>query len=234
MPNKANEAEDISTETNNIFKFWYEKLMIRISFAFAFFAFIGVFVYAYFTEVMLELPGETAPFMVSQNNSQGFSETLAESQTLPLHSAHRTDRELKVWITTAVSESMFIDSADLNKVRESSARYFTAAGWKQYEDYLKSSGILDSIKNNNYRMSIFIEEQPLMMNGVVMQDVYRWLYQLPLTISFIPQDTIDLLSNRQNIVNRKMTLRVQLRRIKLPNDPDAVQIESWNMTARKN
>lgn len=222
-----------SDETNNIFKFWYEKLMMRISFAFAFFAFLGVFVYAYFTEIMLELPGETAPFMAFQN-PEGFSETLEEAQTLPLNSPHRTDKELKVWITTAVSEAMFIDSADLTKVKGAAQKYFTAAGWKQYEDYLRSSGILKSIRQNNYRMSIFIEEQPLLMNAVEMQGVYRWLYQFPLTISFIPRDAYNLLESRQDIVNRKMTLRVQLRRVRLPNDPDAIQIESWTMNSRRN
>jgi len=233
MPKEPKDTSDTLDETNNIFKFWYEKLMMRVSFAFAFFAFIGVFIYAYFTEIMLELPGETAPFMSSQN-AEGFSESLEEAQTLPLNAPHRTDRELKVWITTAISEAMFLESEDLSQTKAAAEKYFTTAGWKQYEDYLRSSGTLDSIRKNKYRMSIFIEQQPLLMNGVEIQGVYRWLYQLPLTISFIPQNTVDLLSARNDIVNRKMTLRVQLRRVRLPNDPDALQIESWNMTTRRN
>lgn len=233
MNKKIDDTSDTLDETNNMFKFWYEKLMMRVSFAFAFFAFIGVFIYAYFTEVMLELPGETAPFMASQN-PEGFNESLEEAQTLPLNAPHRTDRELKVWITTAISEAMFLESEDLTKTKAAAEKYFTTAGWKQYEEYLRSSGTLDSIRKNKYRMSIFIEQQPLLMNGVEIQGVYRWLYQLPLTISFIPQNTVDLLSARNDIVNRKMTLRVQLRRVRLPNDPDALQIETWNMSARRN
>jgi len=229
---KKNTADDLE-ETNNIFKFWYEKLMMRVSFAFAFFAFLGVFVYAYFTQIMMEIPGETAPFMASQN-PEGYTETLAEAHTLPLNSPHRTDRELKAWINTAVSEAMFIDSSNLTKVRDKAQKYFTAAGWKQYEDYLNSSGILKSLDQNSYRMSIFIEEQPLLMNSLEIEGVYRWLYQLPLTISFIPRNAINLLDSQQDIVNRKMTLRVQVRRVRLPNDPDAMQIESWTMNTRRN
>lgn len=219
-------------ETNSIFKFWYEKLLMRFSFTFAFFAFIGVFIYAYFTEVLVELPGETAPFIVEQN--MGFSESLAEAQTLPLDQPHRTDRELKVWITTAVSEALFFDADNYNENKKIAGRYFTASGLKQYEDYLLSSGVLDSLKKNSYRMSVFIEEQPLLMNSLEMQDVYRWLYQLPLTISFIPKDASSLLGNRKDIVNRKLSLRIQLRRVRLPDDPDAIQIESWAMSTRRN
>ncbi len=219
-------------ETVGIFKFWYEKLLMRVSFAFAFFAFLGVFVYAYFTEIMLVSPGDTAPF-VGSLTSEVSQKSLAESQTLPLEKAHRTDRELTEWIMTAVSESMFFEANNYNQVKSQISDYFTASGMRQYDEYLRSSGILDNITKNNYRMSIFIEDNPLLLNALEMEGVYRWLYRLPLTISFVPRDTITLQENRNNIVNRKMTLQLQLRRVRLPHNPDAVQIESWNMSARR-
>lgn len=219
-------------ETIGIFKFWYEKLLMRVSFAFAFFAFLGVFVYAYFTEITLENPGDTAPFVGNLTN-QVSQKSLAESQSLPLDTAHRTDSELKEWITTAISESMFFDSTNYSTIKQQVSPYFTASGMKQYDDYLRSSGILNNIQQNNYRMSIFIEDKPLLMNSLEMEGVYRWLYRLPLTISFVPRNTVTLQESRNNIVNRKMNLQIQLRRVRLQGNPDAVQIESWNMSARR-
>lgn len=219
-------------ETVGIFKFWYEKLLMRVSFAFAFFAFLGVFVYAYFTEIMLESPGDTAPF-VGNLTSEVSQKSLAESQTLPLDKAHRTDRELKEWITIAVSESLFFQASNYDQIKKQVEEYFTPSGIQQYDEYFRSSGILDNIQKNKYRMSVFIEDHPLLQNGLEIEGVYRWLYKMPLTISFIPRDTITLQENRNDIVNRKMNLQIQLRRVRLPNNPDAVQIESWQMTARR-
>lgn len=219
-------------ETVGIFKFWYEKLLMRVSFAFAFFAFLGVFVYAYFTEIMLVNPGDTAPF-VGNLTSEVSQESLAESQTLPLDKAHRTDRELKEWIMTAISEAMFFEANTYDQIKGQVSDYFTASGMKQYDDYLRSSGILDNITKNNSRMSIFIEDSPLLLNSLEIDGVYRWLYRMPLTISFIPRNTTTLQAGRNNIVNRKMNLQIQLRRVRLPHNPDAVQIESWEMSARR-
>lgn len=205
-------------------KFWYEKFLFRFSFAFAFLAFLGVFVYAYYTEITLTSPGEVAPF-TEQLIQDGSSTIEPEQRALPLEKAHRTDKELKNWINTVVSESLSFNKNSLSKVSEDVRVYYTNAGFKQYQEYLTSSGIIESVNNNGYQMGVYMEQPPLLLNGSSIKDVYRWLYQIPITVSF--------LQNGQNIANRELTLRVQIRRVKLEEDPNAVQIESWTVSARR-
>lgn len=219
-------------ETNGIFKFWYEKLMMRFSFALAFFAFLGVFAYAYVTEVSVRLPGNTAPFSETLAVSPT-TISLAEKHSLPIEKPHRTNKELQGLINTIVSESLFFDADNYEDSLKTIKRYYTDAGFAQYKEYLETSKIISSLKNNNYRMSVFVEEQPLLLNGTAMQGVYRWLYQLPVTVSFLPRNVYNLRGSSDNMVNKKLTLRVQIRRIRLPDDPDAIQIESWTVSPRR-
>lgn len=207
-----------------MFKFWYEKFLFRFSFAFAFLAFLGVFVYAYFTEITIKSPGEIAPFS-EKLVMEGTNTIAPEQRSLPLEKAHRTDKELKNWVNTVVSESLSFNTDSLSKVTQDVRSYYTVSGFKQYQDYLTSSGIIDSINKNNYQMGVYAEQPPLLMNGSSIKGVYRWLYQIPITVSF--------LQNGKNIANRELTLRVQIRRVKLEEDPNAIQIESWTVSARR-
>lgn len=207
-----------------MFKFWYEKFLFRFSFAFAFLAFLGVFVYAYLTEITLKSPGETAPF--SETLIQDGANTIVpEQRSLPLEKAHRTDKELKNWVNTVVSESLSFNKDSYSRVLQEIRPYYTVSGFKQYQDYLTSSGVIDSINKSGYQMGVYAEQPPLLMNGSSIKGVYRWLYQIPITVSF--------LQNGKNIANRELTLRVQIRRVKLEDDPNAIQIESWAVSGRR-
>jgi hypothetical protein len=217
---------------SDFFKFWYEKFLMRFSFIFAFLSFLGVFVYAYYTEISVRLPGERAPFSetLSLNPTTG---SLDEQQSLPLDKAHRSNRELQAWLNTVVSESLFFHLDNYEEIQKTIRPYFTDTGYAQYQDYLTRAEILKSLRQNNYRLSVFVEAQPLLLRDMPLKGVYRWLYQVPITISYFPKDNNSLLKNSSNMVNKKLSLTVQLARVKLPDDPDAVQIESWNVKGRR-
>lgn len=221
-------------EQNQFFKFWYENFLIRFSFVIAFTAFLGIFAYAFYTEVTYEPPGETAPFLNTMMREQeSTNQSLAEAQSRPLNEAHLSDREIKTWLNTVIAEALTFDSNSYTANKNNISLYMTKSGMQAYEGYLQSAGVLKSLRDSQYRMSVFLEGQPLLINSVVIEDVYRWLYQMPVTLSFIPLSTTDLNRNAGEIVNRKLTLRVQMRRVRLPDNPDAIQIESWDFSVRR-
>lgn len=215
-----------------MFKFWYEKFLMRFSFAFAFLAFLGVFVYAYLTEITIKLPGKTAPFTETLNDSRT-NIILPEQRSLPLEKPHRTNKELQMWLNMVVSEALSFDKENFTSVTKNTRSYFTSSGFRQYLDYLKSAGIINSIKTNNYQMSVYVEEAPLLQNSVAIEGVYRWLYQMPVTLSFLTRGTSNLTYGNKEMVNRQLTLNVQVRRVKRADDPNAIEIESWAVTGRR-
>lgn len=215
-----------------MFQFWYEKFLMRFSFIVAVIAFFGVFVYAYLTEESIQLPTEKAPFSEDMLLVDGGQAVPLQERFLSLENPHRTRKEIQSWLNMVIPESLSFDASSFPKVSNQVKGYYTVSGFKQYQEYLQASEIPSSLKNNNYRMGVFIEELPLKLNALSSDGIYRWLYQIPITISFLPKNTTNLLGQEQ-AVNRKLNLRVQLRRVKLPNDPNAVQIESWTVTGRR-
>lgn len=227
-------------ETNSIFKFWYEKLTMRFSFALAFFSFLGVFVYAYYTEIAAKLPGKEVPFIENigkPTNDGGLSQEykiLPEEDTyVSIDEPHRTNKELQGWISTVVSESLFFDADDYEEIQKRIDRYYSEAGMKQYQRFLTETEIIKSLRNNNYRLSVFLEEQPLLLNAANMQGIYRWLYQAPITVTFLPRNVYNLQGASEDMVNRRLSLKVQIKRVELPDDPNAIQIESWTVSPRR-
>lgn len=211
--------------------FIYEQIVVRFSFYIVFFAIIAIFVYIGYKEVTFQPAGEIAPFTetLTRDNSDAL---LPEQLSLPLSQPHRTNKELQTWSSMAVSEALSFDGQNYDAAMARVRAYFTASGYAQYQEYLKSSGIIESVQKNDFRMSVFVDEKPLMLNSLALKDVYRWLYQMPITVSFLPRTARDLVGRTDN-VSRPLSLNIQIRRVALPDDPNAIQIESWKISPRR-
>lgn len=151
-------------------------------------------------------------------------------QSIAVDKPHRGDKELKNWIGAAVSEALTLNPQNLEETYDAVRPYFTQTGFRQYQEYLREAGILNNIQSNNYRMSLFMEQQSLLLNSTSVEGVYRWLYQIPVTLSFTPSNSIRA---GRDITNRKVMIRLQIKRV--PNDvsEEGMQIESWTVTTRR-
>ncbi len=223
-----------------MFKIFCEKVLVRFSFVIAFLGFLGVFVYAYYTEIYIPSPDGRAPFFETTIDPSGEGKGIvmipdkrfSEEKTISLENIHLSNKELQGWISMAVSESLSFDKDDYSTISKKVNSYFTKAGLQEYQDYLLSSNIIKSIKKNNYRMNVFVEQPPLLLNGSTIKGVYRWLYQIPVTITFLKRYE-DGYVETKGAVNRKLNLRIQVRRIDIDGDFNAIQIESWDVTGRR-
>lgn len=204
----------------------YFNFVIRFGLVIVFAAFFLILFYAFTTEITRD----------DEAHNQAFQQNvIADLGKDGLHSIaidqpHRSDNELKGWIGSAVSESLTLDPRDLNGTYDLVKPYFTASGFKAYKDYLQNSGILKSLQGNDNLMSLFMEQQALLLNAVEVDGVYRWLYQIPVTLSFIPSNSTRA---GQNVTNRKVTLRVQISRVPTEDNEEGMQIESWTVTGRR-
>ena len=209
--------------------FSYETLVIRFSYAFAFVAFIVVLLYAYVLEVKRDEVAQNLAFQQSVLADLGNG----GADSLPLNKVHRTHKELQGWVNRVISEALSFDTSMYVENKKTVEIYFNRAGFAQYESYLESSGILKSLADNNYRMSLFAEDKPLLLNGSEVNGIYRWLYQMPVTISFLPRNLSDLRNTKEQAKNKKIMLRLQVRRVPAADNIDEMQVESWTVTGRR-
>lgn len=208
----------------NDVELFYQKFLMRFAFLIAFLSFIGVFIYAYYTEVSINLPEDKAPF------EETFGSPL-QSDNTSLERPHLTEKELKNWLSMAVSEALTFGRQDFGLVRENTLPYFTTAGRSALDSYLKDSGILASMSNNQYKLGIFIESPPLLLTSQEMEGVYRWLFQMPITLTFTPENQTGF-GTDSKMVNQPISFRVQIRRTPKSENSDGIQIEAITVSGR--
>lgn len=206
-----------------MFKFWYEKFAIVFIPLFAFFSFFMLLIYAFYTTFFVE-PPDKAQFVQDIRQEQI---NLPDNKSISLDSQNLTDNELKNWITMAVSDSLSFNKDSFSEISTKIRPYFTDAGFDKYQDYLINSGVAENIRTNNFDMSVYIENPPLYLNSSVINNTFKWLYQMPVVISFYPKGQIEDPSVADKFINSKLSLRLQVTRAKVDDDPNAIQIEDW-------
>ena len=214
-------------------KFWYTKFLMRFMFILALAGFGGVLYYAYQTEMNYEPIGAVAPF---KEDAPAFSQNNlipVEDKGIRLETPHRSNKELQDWVTQTVSQALYIPNREYQNVLFQMDKYFTPNGFSQYQDYLNQSKVEQFIQKGNYSLSILIEEPPIELTSNNVNNVYRWLYQIPITVSFIPEGTNSLTGGATQTVDQKLLLQVQLRRVNKSNDPFALKIENWKIRLRR-
>ena len=110
--------------------------------------------------------------------------------------------------------------------------YFSEDGFQKYQKYLLSSGIAETIRTNDYDVGVYIESEPLHLNGMVIDGKYKWLYQMPVTLSFFPTGQAITAENSEQQINNQFNLRVQVTRAKVGDFTEALQIEDWVVSPR--
>jgi hypothetical protein len=207
-------------------QFALEKYLISVGLIIAFIAFLGVFVYAYYTEV------SNPPLDTKTEAFQGFSKEVESTsiiqfdKDMPLSKAHVNSKEIQNWLNTSVSEALTFEGRDYLEVIKKVRLYFTPSGYKQYKDYLESADVIKTLESGSYRIGLFFDQNPYVGHGFNYENVYRWQAQMPLSLSFQSTKT-------GQFINRDINLSLQIRRVNNEEVPNGVQIESWQVRPRR-
>lgn len=188
--------------------------------------FLSVFVYAFFTGTHMLPDHEVAPFMQEAAVEDG--RTLPDIETVPLDRPHLSLREVEAHVENIVVEALSLDEDMYEPQVQKMKGFFTNDGYQQYLNFLKSNSILQSLRQQNLRMTVFIDEPAFLLNQGALQGRYRWLYEVPITVNYLPSDTRKY-TPRFEHVNTNLKVMMQLGRVQDPEDPYALKVESWDI-----
>lgn len=197
----------------------------------AFALFIGIFVYAFKTETALENVGQQAPFT---ETLRAHNDTLPSQRSITLDEPHRTPRELSLWVSERVSEALTFDAPNFDRQLQAASLYFSAAGFNEFKTYLEQSNLRATLSAGDQKANVIVEQPPLLLNSGAVEGVYRWLYEVPVTISYTPRQLRELRPDMAGTQSRKLTVRLQLGRLNDAAVGEGVRIESWAVSARRN
>lgn len=205
---------------------WYQKFLKRFAFYIVFIGIIGVLAYALFVELSSEAPGDNAPFKDMITTEEIVNQTIGDNLAKP----HRADSEIQAWLVRVISETINFDQNSFAQALTDNRQYFAPSGLQTLRRYMQGANFR-SYLSNGAKISLLVKEQPLLMNYLVQQGVYKWLYEMPVSINVV-YPTARLLSSRNDQIVKNYVLRVQIRRSLPSANNDEMQIESWQMIAR--
>jgi hypothetical protein len=207
-----------------------QKYLFRLFYVFAFALFIGIFVYAFKTEMAMEEVGDEAPF---SELLRADNDTLPVNRSITAAEPHRTPRELSRWVSESVSNIMTLDAQNFEQQVQNVAPYFSTGGYAEFQTYLQQADLKNVLTMSDLKANVIVEQNPLLLNSGPVSGSFRWLYEVPVTVSYTPRTQKELKPSDGNISSRKLNIRMQLGRYDAAKNDEGVQIESWSVSARR-
>ncbi|MCF8495210.1 MAG: DotI/IcmL family type IV secretion protein [Alphaproteobacteria bacterium] len=168
----------------------------------------------------------TAPFADLPKGESNDSGGNVIFKDLPLENAHRTREEIGQWLMMSVSETLTFDEYEFGDVPKTNRRFFDESGFRFYRDFLEDQSILKVLRSGKFHMRSIIQEHPLLLNEGPVDGRYRWLFEVPVLLSFIDKNARDYKQTQP--INQMMILTVQIGRSDDSPNEHKILIERWS------
>lgn len=168
-----------------------------------------------------------APFASVPENTQesGILAEIPEGE-VPLDKPHRLTGEISSWVAGAVGESLNFESQVYTQDFAKTPHFFTAAGRGQYESFLKDKNIFKVLETEQYYVRSYVEDTPLLLNEGAVNEVYRWLYRVPVVITYMDRGMKTYKDAK--VISQRAVLDIQVGRSASPQAKDGLIIELWS------
>ena len=126
---------------------------------------------------------------------------------------HRSKEEVSEWLIKAISEVLSVNPAKYDEHKELLKTGMDLYAMNDFETFMQKSNILAVLKQNKLKLHSYVEEAPILLNAGAVDGRYRWKFEMPVTLSFLPHDVDDYrtLANSR-IPNQYINLKVQVGR----------------------
>ena len=153
-----------------------------------------------------------------------------EDKKEDLAQPHRIAADLGEWLGSIVAEAMTFESADYKDDMNKTAPYFTPEARALYLAFLEDKKVMKILESKRYHVRSIVEDTPLVLVEKPLDGRYRWLFEVPILVTYMPHELTDY--KRGDATTQHMKLNIQVGRV--PAAPDhGVLIEQWEGTIEK-
>jgi hypothetical protein len=147
---------------------------------------------------------------------------------VPLNLPHRTAREVARWIMIATAESLSFDTGTFDARQKKVATYFTPEAYQKYLTFLDTGFYREKLRSGSISLHNFVREEPFMINNGVVDGSYRWLFEVPVMLSYLPAGTSGY--KDQDPTNEELVFRIEVMRSP-GSGPEEILISNWSASA---
>lgn len=162
-----------------------------------------------------------------------------ERVSVDMNLPHLHEGAINKWVMQAVAEALTFaptDDAAYAAHQEILKEFMSVNGINEYNKFLRRIKAVELMRSNNYELKTFIDGIPQLRTSGVVGNVYRWVYDVPLIMTFLPvgaQDYREMTSNQgDQFLTEKVFIRVQLGRV-AEGGREGIVIETWDVLKKK-
>ena len=171
-----------------------------------------------------------APFAVGQGAEEKDRLNGLPVNAVPLSQPHLVVNEIAEWVMNQAGEAMNFETNDYAGELAAHAVSFNAAGNAQYQKFLTEMNIVKIIESERYSVRSHVENTPLLLNEGLIKGRYRWLFRVPIVMTYMDRD-VNGYKGQKAPITQRATVNVQIGRIAASDvKPDGLQIEQWSGT----
>lgn len=149
----------------------------------------------------------------------------APENLVPLEKPHTSSAHIAAWLIDASSELMSFAGPGYAADFAQHTHYFSSEGLQQYQAWLAQKNMLKTLDSGQYKIQTVVQSTPALLNEGAVDGRYRWLYEVPVMISYMPRGITTY--KNASPVTRTMKLLLQVGRMESANAAQAVYIERW-------
>lgn len=149
-----------------------------------------------------------------------------------LDKPHRRPEHLAEWLTRAASEIMTTDNQGYEAHLKHLSTGMSEAALIEYQKFMDDSKIMNELRTVDVKLIGYVEEPPLLLNEGPLNGRYRWLFEMPVTITLMPrnaQNYRDVKDPEENTL--RFIVQTQVGRVEKGPSEDNVFIETWRVRA---
>lgn len=102
----------------------------------------------------------------------------------PLDEPVMEDAMLAAWAARVAAQVMTFGHQNLDQRMAQSKDYFTPQGWENFQQAIKTSRLVDRVRDEKDSITATTKLDPVVMQEGVENGIYRWIVKFPLALDF--------------------------------------------------
>ncbi len=130
----------------------------------------------------------------------------------PLNQPHRSPDDIAQFALDVVSETLSFQSGEEAQHFSEVKNYYSEFGFQDLQKFLTTSNISPSMQGHSLQLSSISNAKPQLRSEGDVGGAYKWLYDVPVTITLMPQGVTSYNQAKKDITARDLILRLQITR----------------------
>lgn len=144
-----------------------------------------------------------------------------------LSDSHRPYLQVGGWLEEKVSRLMNTDASSFDQHKKDISVFLNQNAIGEYATFMANSKIIETLQSNDLQLRSHVEERPLLLNKGSVDGRYRWLFEMPVMLTFLPRATNTYKGSSP--ASQSVIVSVQVGRVGTDVNDEELVIETFSV-----